>query len=412
MSRPIRFLLPVAALWLASSAHATDLAYVKCAVNQDRVWVYESLGSFDVEARLRCGAPVEILSRVKGYVKIRTESGLEGYVPESVFPDLPALPEESEKPVASAAPQSLTAQLHPAATSTPAESLVVAAAKPTKPVVSPVKPVASAPVAPEPPAASSAPVPVKGLAPPKPAPPAASTVSTKASTSAAAKPAVVKNIEATPTNPQGASTAHTPAPVPNPTAAPARPSIETVSASRLDSATMVPATALPSAAIEDSDDYPDTKPDNESADPACRVYFAAYGLSPSQYKWFAENRRKEFSEICPAPDLAHVDYVVLFTHDSDSYTYAMPTPVHIDHNGFSDFSPMTPVDTALVTTSEVERARYEFVWVFRVTRGGFDPAKFSARRRPQFTTSVKGARAPSRAVEDAFNFVETQPVDR
>jgi len=60
----------------------------------------------------------------------------------------------------------------------------------------------------------------------------------------------------------------------------------------------------------------------------------------------------------------------------------------------------------------VEKAHYEFVWVFRITRGAFDPAKFSPRRRPQFTTSVKGSRAPSRAAEDAFNFVETQGVNR
>jgi hypothetical protein len=90
----------------------------------------------------------------------------------------------------------------------------------------------------------------------------------------------------------------------------------------------------------------------------------------------------------------------------------MPTPVHVDHNGFSDFSALTTVDTALMTASEVERARYEFVWVFRVTRGAFDPAKFSARRKPQFATNVKGSRASSRAVEDAFNFVRTQGVDR
>jgi len=166
----------------------------------------------------------------------------------------------------------------------------------------------------------------------------------------------------------------------------------------------------PAADAEELEDYPDTQVQNESADPSCRVFFAAYGLSPSQYKWMAENRRKEFSGICPAPDLAHVDYVVLFTHDSNSYTYAMPQPVHTDHNGFSDFSPMTTVDTALVKASDVEKARYEFVWVFRMTRGAFDPAKFSARRRPQFTTYVKGSRASQRSIEDAFNFVETQGV--
>jgi hypothetical protein len=418
MSRSIRFLLPLAALGLASSARATDLAYVKCAVNQDRVWVYESLGSFDVEARLRCGSPVEILSRVKGYVKIRTESGVEGFVPDSAFPDLPPLPDESEKPLASAVTQSAAA---PAASSTsaaaaPAASLLAAAANPSKPLTAPAKPMPSTAVAPEPrtisTASAPAPIAVPVSAPAKPAP---ATVSASVSTASAhTKPAAVpvKKPEAAPSTPAAGSTAHTPAPAPSAPVGPVRPSVETVSESRRDSAAMIPATAQPSATVEDSEEYPDTLPENESADPACRVFFAAYGLAPSQYKWLAENRRKEFSQICPAPDLAHVDYVVLFTHDSDSYSYAMPTPVHVDHNGFSDFSPMTTVDTALLTSSEVEKARYEFVWVFRVTRGAFDPARFSARRRPQFTTFVKGSRAPSRAVEDAFSFVENQGLDR
>jgi len=416
MNRPIRFLLPVAALWLASSARATDLAYVKCAVNQDRVWVYESLGSFDVETRLRCGAPVEILSRVRGYVKIRTESGVEGFIPDSALPDLPALPDEGEKPIASAAlPASATRTRTPASSvvNTPAQPLVTAT---TKPVDSP-KAAAPTARAAEPVTVSSASVsaaasiPVKATVPPAPTPSATVSVSAKTSTSSAqAKPAtaVVKKPEVVPGTPSPSSSAHDKVTTSNAPVAPARPSVEMVSTSSRDSG----ATTLPSAPIEESDEYPDTQPENESADPACRVYFAAYGLAPSQYKWLAENRRKEFSGICPAPDVAHVDYVVLFTHDSDSYTFAMPTPVHTDRSGFSDFSPLTPVDTALVTASEVERAHYEFVWVFRVRRGAFDPAKFSARRRPQFTTTEKGSRAPSRAVEDAFNFVETQDLNR
>jgi hypothetical protein len=47
---------------------------------------------------------------------------------------------------------------------------------------------------------------------------------------------------------------------------------------------------------------------------------------------------------------------------------------------------MTTVDTALMPASEVKKARNEFVWVFRRKRGDFDPARFSQRRRPQFTT--------------------------
>jgi len=401
MSR-IRFLLPLAGLWLASPAFATDLAYVKCAANQDRVWVYESLSSFDVEARLKCGDPVEILHRVKGYVKIRTESGVEGYVPDSVFPDLPALPDDADQPAAaSAARQSVAA-------GAPKPAPVATAARAASPV----------PVAPQP-AAAPQPSPTKASAPTKPVTPTpAPAKAATASTHAKPAPTVAKKVIATPSSSSpafdsapAARLVHS-APVTSAAAAaPAKASVETVSA-RKDSSAIVATTTQPAAAVEESEDYPDTQVQNESADPACRVYFAAYGLSPSQYKWMAENRRKEFSGICPAPDLAHVDYVVLFTHDSDSYTYAMPQPVHTDRNGFSDFSPLTTVDTALVKASDVEKARYEFVWVFRMTRGAFDPAKFSPRRRPQFTTYVKGSRAPARAAEDAFDFVETQGVSR
>src|SRR5271154_519090 len=86
------------ALGSALPVSASDIGAVKCAVNQDRVWVYESLNSFDVETKLKCGDAVEILDRVKGYVKIRTASGVEGYVPDATFPDLPALPDDSDKP--------------------------------------------------------------------------------------------------------------------------------------------------------------------------------------------------------------------------------------------------------------------------------------------------------------------------
>jgi len=407
MSR-IRFLLVLAGLLLARPACATDLAYVKCAVNQDRVWVYESLNSFDVEARLRCGEPVEILHRVKGYVKIRTESGVEGYVPDSVFPDLPALPDDADKPAAAAA-----AQHSVAAAAKPAP--VVAPAAEPKPAPAPIAVATNvAPAAPAPPVAAPVAAPSAPAVPPKPAArPAGPAAAKVTAASAHAKPAPAparKKSEPAFDSAPAARIVHGAPAAPAPAAAKA--SVEIVS-TRKDSGTLVSATAQPSAAaIEESEDYPDTQVQNESADPACRVFFAAYGLSPSQYKWMAESRRKEFSGICPAPDLAHVDYVVLFTHDSDSYTYAMPTPVHTDHNGFSDFSALTTVDTALVPASEVEKARYEFVWVFRMTRGSFDPVKFSPRRRPQFNTYVKGSRAPSRAVEDAFNFVQTQGATR
>ncbi len=152
-------------------------------------------------------------------------------------------------------------------------------------------------------------------------------------------------------------------------------------------------------ASADLEDYPDAKPDNESADPACHIFFSAYGLAPAQYKWLVENRRKQYSGICPAPDLSRVDYVILFAHDSDTYNSAMPATVHTDRNGFSDFSPMTTVDTALQSISELDKARYEFVWVFHTKRGTFDPADFqrvAARNSPRTRRGRTPQLAPSK----------------
>ena len=183
-------------------------------------------------------------------------------------------------------------------------------------------------------------------------------------------------------------------------------------ASLREAVAVKPIAVKPIATVPESEDYPDALPDNESADPQCRIFFSAYGLGATQYKWLSENRRKQFSSICPAPNLRSVDFVILFTHDSDSYLSAMPTPVHTDGSGFSDFSPMTTVDTALMSPSDADKARYELAWVFRVKRGDFDPAKFSPRRRPQFSNVLKGSHASTRAVEDAFNFIEQQGPDR
>ena len=100
MNHRMRYFLPLVGLLFVPRVSASDIGSVKCGANQDRVWVYESLNSFDVETRLKCGDTVEILSRVKGYVKIRTASGVEGYVPDATFPDLPALQDDSDKPAA------------------------------------------------------------------------------------------------------------------------------------------------------------------------------------------------------------------------------------------------------------------------------------------------------------------------
>ena len=84
-----RWLGLVLALFLAGSvspAKAGGNTNVKCAPNEDRVWVYESLDDFNVAAKLKCGDPVQIVGRVKGYVKIETANGTEGYVLDSALP--------------------------------------------------------------------------------------------------------------------------------------------------------------------------------------------------------------------------------------------------------------------------------------------------------------------------------------
>ncbi|MGH9726413.1 MAG: hypothetical protein ACRD41_15230, partial [Candidatus Acidiferrales bacterium] len=49
-------------------ALAGQNATVQCEVNEERVWVYDSLANLNVEARLNCGDTVEILGQEKGYV--------------------------------------------------------------------------------------------------------------------------------------------------------------------------------------------------------------------------------------------------------------------------------------------------------------------------------------------------------
>jgi hypothetical protein len=165
-------------------------------------------------------------------------------------------------------------------------------------------------------------------------------------------------------------------------------------------------TAKPAA---DGDDMPAAQPESESTDPACQNYFSAYGLAPSQLKWIAQNRKRLFANVCPAPDISKVDFVFIFTHDVDFFSATMPTPVH-QIEGFSDFKAMTPMDPELMSASDADKAHRQYVWIFRFEPGTFDPANFSPRRRYQFSTvesSALGSKAGLKTVEDAFRFVAT-----
>jgi hypothetical protein len=437
-SRRFLFLLPVFILPLGAraQAQADDNAQMqmKCGANQDRVWVYDSLTALNVEAKLKCGDAVEIVSRVKGYVKIRSSNGIEGYVPDSVFPDLPPLPPSPDESVAGSALANAAANNRAAVVkdplletkvATPVQRPAVAAAvTPAQPA--PESTIEPAPASPHEPtvvaktatvvAAAPTSVPVAAVAKPSITPsltqpiarPAAGSVASEAPVVAAttASPAIAETPSASIAPPavqasapvMQAKAAAAPAP-PEPTAGLTEAKMDVNPAVVLQQPKMKPA-------LIESEDYPDTEPENESADPACHIYFSAYGLSPSQFKWIAANRKKEYPGICPAPNVASVDFVILFTHDSDTYAGAMPEPVHTDHGGFSDFNPLTTVDSALLSGANADKAHREYVWVFQMKRGGFDPARFSPRRRPQFTTvESKGS---ARALEDAFGYVQEQ----
>ena len=429
MNRWIQYPLMVSGICVAMcpvvSAAPSGVATVKCAANQDRIWVYDSLTSFDVEAKIPCGDTVQIVSRVKGYVKIRTASGLDGYVPDSTFPDLPPYQPQSDTGSATAA------AVESANDDTSSLGAVAAAYRAARMKAAPDAAVAPAQSAPEVAAsvASPAPAPAVHVAPsvsisasvaaPQPVAAAPENQAPVAAVPAPRHTAMVASVQAKPTVVVSRPVA---APVVAPAvqaavaatpvvAAPAAMNPPIPAPSDIPAVASAPANAsfreiAAKPTIPESDEYPDTQPENASADPNCRIYFSAYGLGAEQYKWLSDTRSKQFSGICPAPNLASVDFVILFTHDTDSYVSAMPTPVHTDGNGFSDFDPMTTVDTALMSPTEADRAHYELAWVFRVTRGAFDPAGFSPRRRPQYESTAKGAHASTKAVEDAFDFIQ------
>jgi hypothetical protein len=175
------------------------------------------------------------------------------------------------------------------------------------------------------------------------------------------------------------------------------------------------ATARPVSTSADPDEDVDPPPFKTEDNSACQVYFSAYGLSANQYRWFMQNRKKNHPTVCPAPAPTLVDFVIIFTHDVDFFSYTMPTTFYTDIHGFSDFTPLVTIDTSAMSQSDADKARHQYVWVFRTTRGAFDPAKFSSRQQPLFTkteSNLFGSRAADRTVEDALAFIEGHDATR
>ncbi len=79
------FAAVVAGISISAVAASASPSGLKCNPNKDRIWVYDSLTTFDVQTKVDCAESVEVLERVDGYVKIRTHSGVVGYIPASAF---------------------------------------------------------------------------------------------------------------------------------------------------------------------------------------------------------------------------------------------------------------------------------------------------------------------------------------
>jgi hypothetical protein len=371
-------------LVLAGSA-AAETATLKCNANGDQIWVYDSLTTFNVNARLKCGESVEVIARVQDYVKIRAQNGVEGYVPEAALSGLApfkahrdpardvglAAKQIQAKEVARAAATASSlapADLNYSALMPRSTSSVEASPR----ITNATKPAASISIAPVNAFAEASPVPVVH-APEK-------------------------------------LTSHAAADLEAPAAQPsADVAISPSEEPAVDATAPVVIHPLADAAppAEDSNELSNLRLDSGAADLACQSYFSAYGLTPGQMKWIAQNRSKTFSSICPAPDPSKVDFVIIFTHDVDFFSGTMPELVH-KSNGFSDFTPLAPLDTALISESQADRARREYVWIFQFEKGTFDPASFSPHRGYQFSkmeTNSLGSKAGLKTVEDAFRFV-------
>jgi hypothetical protein len=131
----------------------------------------------------------------------------------------------------------------------------------------------------------------------------------------------------------------------------------------------------------------------------CTSYISAYGVSLAQYARIESNWKK-FQSICPAPSPADVDFVVIFTHDVNFYSYTMPVPVHTDNSGFSNWSAIVLLDDS----DPSAKYKREYVWIFRFKRGSFEPAHFSGDAKADYSEVESGSHASEHVVDAAFKF--------
>ena len=391
-----RISLLLVAIMIAVPASASPSVTLKCAPNEERVWVYSSLVTWDVSARLKCGTQVEVLGVEKGYVRVRTMDGDEGYVTAEAVPAMEPAPSVAGVPASPAMS---------AAGSARANMQAINDQKEAAPQLAQVLSTRVGPQpAPHPRVVSEEPVPTP---PPNVQSPAAPAPAPATSPAEQSKPAPAQQ----PDPSQAPDPAHNaPETTPVQTSAIFRQPGMTVRAEPTAKfITITRRSASASTRVPEYSDDDENLPDADSVIAedlsACSVYFSAYGVTPMQYKWIAAERSKEFPAVCPAPEPSMVDYVVIFTHDLDSFATTLPEPIHTESNGFSDWTPVTSADDTQIPASELDKAHREYAWVFRVHRGTFDPAKFTPRRRPQYTKAVASSHASSKSIEDAMQFI-------
>lgn len=394
-----RVILLLAGLGFAVPACATPNVPVKCSANEDRVWVYDNLTTWTVSVHLKCGTLVDVLGSGNGYVRIRTADGEEGYVPNDAIPSS----ELSHVIVVLNPAPSQARGVADAEPALPPPNIPRAAERPALPM-SKVAP----PAVPAPPALSAA----------QESSPASAKAPDSAQTPAPVPSAPLSNPTASANNAEasaGSTSAISPPPATHKHADPVAdnvrtPIAETGREDQMNAATpahfmTITRKARPISApmySDDDEELPDADTISTEDIAECSAFFSAYGVTPMQYKWIADERSKQFPGVCPAPEPSMVDYVVIFTHDLDSFVTTAPEPVHTDTNGFSDWTPVTAVDDTQISASEMDKAHREYAWVFRVHRGTFDPAKFNARWHPLFTKSVSTS---SKSIEDAMQFM-------
>ena len=172
-----KFLLAPALVLVASlnasgqGTPAEKVGYTYCLRGEQYLYLYDSLSTFNVLAKLKCGERLDILGSENGYVMVRTADGKQGYVPlDGITSTPPAKARAAQESTTSRLPQPAP----PAAPTPPAK------APETRESTTSRLPQPTTPVAPTPPAKAPETRESTTSRLPQPAPPVAPTPPAKA----------------------------------------------------------------------------------------------------------------------------------------------------------------------------------------------------------------------------------------